>query len=52
MNGEVVAAAENAADIQSVLDKKLSSYNVGTYECSSEFIDDVKLLSTYYPVDS
>lgn len=51
VNGDIIAAAENAADIQSVLDKKLSSYNVDTYECSSEFTDDVKILSTYYPVD-
>ena len=51
IDGEVVAAAKDAATIQTILDTKLSSYNVEKYECSSEFSEDVKIVSGFYPID-
>ncbi len=50
VNGDIVAAVGESTDINAFLNNKLSSYNIEKYECSSEFVDDVKVVSTYSPV--
>ena len=52
IDGEIVAAAKDAATVQSILDKKLSSYDIEKYECKSEFSEDVKVESGFYPVEN
>ncbi len=51
VNGEIVAYAADSAEFEALLSTKLSSYNSDKYECSSEFTDDVKVVSTYCSVN-
>ena len=52
VNGDIIAAVNSATDIKAVLDKKLSSYNIDEYECVSEFVDAVEVISTYSPTEN
>lgn len=49
VNGEIVAIADNSTDIKAFLDEKLESYNIDNFECVSQFVEDVKVVSTYGP---
>ncbi len=50
VNGNVIVAVSESTDINAYLDDKLSSYNIEKYECVSEFVDDVAVVTTYSPL--
>ena len=52
VNGNMIAAVEESADVNLYLNNKLSSYNVEKYECTSEFVDDVAVVTTYSPLEN
>lgn len=52
VNGNIIVAVCEETDINAYLADKLSSYNIEKYECVSEFVDDVAVITTYSPLEN
>lgn len=52
VNGNMIAALTESTDVEAHLNNKLASYNIAKYECSSEFVDDVTVVTTYSPIEN